>query len=107
MKQIFKKRVPNEILFELLEKICLKYDKYYYIDLNAFQKMKFHNHHIEFCNTLKTYYYKPKHFYLDRPMDYNSFTNIIRQICKFNSIVFSSKLKYNQSEYNIDYFIYF
>ena len=43
LKQIFKTNVPNELLFDLLEKICLKYEKYYYIDINAFQKMKFHN----------------------------------------------------------------
>jgi hypothetical protein len=107
LKQIFRKSVPNELLFELLEKICLKYEKYYYIDINAYQKMKYYNHHTEFCEYLKEYYHVSKHFYLDRTMTYNSFTNIVRQICKSNSILFTSKMKYNESKYNIDYFIYF
>ena len=41
--QIFKNQVPNNILFGLLEKVCLKTDKYYSIDMNAYKKMIFHN----------------------------------------------------------------
>jgi hypothetical protein len=106
LKQIFKSNVPTELLFDLLEKICLKYEKYYYIDINAFQKMKYYNLYVDFCESLKEYYHASKHFYLERAMNYNSFTNIVRQICKNNSIMFSSKMKYNESKYNIDYFIY-
>jgi hypothetical protein len=45
-------------------------------------------------------------FYLERKMVYNSFTNIVRQICKLNNIMFTSQIKYNESKYNIDFFIY-
>ena len=37
----------------------------------------------------------------------NSFTNIIRQICKANNIMFSSNIRYSESNYNIEYYIYF
>ena len=107
LKQIFRKDVPNELLFELLEKVCIKYEKYYYLDFNAFQKIKFYNYHLEFCQSLKEYYHLSKYLYLDRPFTYNSFTTIVRQICKNNSIMFSSKMKYNESDYNIDYFVYY
>ena len=30
-----KKNIPNDLLFELLDKICLKTDKYYLIDYNS------------------------------------------------------------------------
>ena len=33
LNQIFKHMVPNEILFSLLDKICVKMDKYYLIDM--------------------------------------------------------------------------
>ena len=105
--QIFRKPVPKELLFELLEKICLKTDKYYYIDMNAFKKMIFHGYHIEFLKTLEQHYHLSKQFYLTREFTYNSFTNIIRQICKSNAIMFTSQIKYNESKYTIDYFIYF
>ena len=105
--QLFKKNIPKEYLFDLLEKICLKTEKYYLFDLNAFKKMVFYNYFDEFKNTIKPYYNLSKQFYIERKLVYNSFTNIIRQICKSNNIMFTSLIKYNESKYNIDYFIYF
>ena len=106
-KQIFKSEVPNDVLFFFLDNFCLKTDKYYVIDMNAYRKMLFHNYNVEFCNKLKEYYHLSKHFYLERKMTYNSFTTLLRQICKHNNIMFTSQIKYNESKYNIDYFIYF
>ena len=105
--QIFKNNVPSHILIDLLEKICLKTDKYYLIDMNSYKKMIFYNLQTEFCDSLKEYYHIGKHFYLNRDMTYKSFTNIIRQICKNTSIMYTSKMKYNESKYNIVYYIYF
>ena len=107
LKQIFRSNIAPEVIFNLFEKICLKTDKYYYIDMNAFKKMIFHGYHIEFLKTLEQHYHSSKQFYLTREFTYNSFTNIIRQICKSNAIMFTSQIKYNESKYNIDYFIYF
>jgi hypothetical protein len=104
--QIFKKSVPIGMLFDLLDKICIKYEKYYYIDMNAFNKMKFFNYHIDFFDSLREYYHLSKLFYLERTVTYNSFTNIIRQICKNHSVRIDKKIKYNESQYNIDYFVY-
>jgi hypothetical protein len=105
--QIFRKIVPKELLFELLEKVCLKTDKYYLIDMNSYRKLIFYNYHTAFCDILKEYYNLSKLFYIERKMVYNSFTNIVRQICKINNIMFTSQIKYNESKYNIDFFIYF
>lgn len=107
LKQIFKNQVPIEILHELLEPVCLKTDKYYLIDLNAYRKIVFHDYHTSFCNKIKEYYHASKQFYIERKFTYNSFINIVRQICKSNNIMFSSQIRYNDSEYNIDYFIYY
>jgi len=106
-KQIFKNAVPNSLFYSFLEKICLKTEKYYLVDMNAFRKMLFYNYHIDFCETIKNYYHLSKQFYLERKMTYNSFTTILRQICKNNNIMFTSQIKYNESKYNIDYLIYF
>jgi len=106
-KQIFRNIVPNEILFELLEKICLKTDKYYLIDINAYKKMVFNKFYEEFCENLKEYYHTSKHFYLERKMEYNAFTTIVRQICKNNNIAFNTQILYNKSKYNINYLIYY
>ena len=107
LKQIFKENVPVNILFELLEKICLKTDKYYLIDNNAFKKLIYFKYNNDFIETVTPYYQESKKFYVTRKFSYNSFVNIVRQICKSNDNMFTSKIKYNESKYNINYFIYF
>ena len=69
--------------------------------------MIYNEHHIDFCNDLKQYYHKGKHFYLERQLTYNSFTTILRQICKQEAVMFTSKINYNKSKYNIDYTIFY
>ena len=107
LKQIFRENVDTSLLMGLLEKVCLKTDKYYLIDKNAYRKIAFHNYQIEFLETIKSCYQESKKFYLEREFTYNSFINIVRQICKSNDVMFTSKIKYNESKYNIDYFIYY
>ena len=106
-KQIFRNSVPDELLFDFLEKIALKTEKYFLIDMNTYKKMIFYKYNDEFCESLKTYYHASKHFYLERKMEYNSFTTILRQICKNKNIMFTTQIKYNESKYNINYLIYF
>lgn len=107
LKQIFRENIPVEKLYELLEKVCLKTDKYFLVDNNTYRKIMFHKYHIPFLEEIQPYYHKSKIFYAAREFTYNSFVNIIRQICKSNSTMFTSHIKYNESKYNIDYFIYF
>jgi hypothetical protein len=105
--QLFKYPVENSFIFDLLDKICQKTDKFYIIDQNAFRKMLFHKYETDFCNTLLTHYYSSKHFYLTRKLTYKSFTNIIRQICKHNNILFNSSICYSDSRYTIVFYIYY
>lgn len=105
--QIFREEVPKSLLFNLLQNICLKTDKYYFIDYNSYKKFLYEEElHKTFLDTLRPLYHESKRVYLDRKMTYNSFINIVRQICKFNHIPFTSKIHYNKSSYNIDYYIY-
>ena len=107
LKQIFRENIPTEILFNLLEQICLKTDKYYLIDNNAYKKLIYNKLYENFKTNILPYYQESKKFYALREVNYNSFVNIVRQICKSNDIMFTSKIKYNESKYNIDYFIYY
>ena len=106
-KQIFREKVPNILLFNLLERICLKTHNYFLFDTNAFKKMVFNNQHVEFLEALKSYYHVGKSFYIERDIAYNMFTTILRQICKYNAIMYTSQIKYNESNYNIQYMVYF
>lgn len=106
-KQIFKTKVPTNILYDLLDKVCLKTGTYYLFDNNAYKKMLYNDYHTDFLNKITKHYHIGKRFYLERQMSYNVFTTIMRQICKFNAVMFNSNINYNKSKYNIDYMVYF
>jgi len=106
MKQIFRKTVPSVILFDLLEKICLKTEKYFFIDYNCYKTMVYRGYHTPFVETIRPFYHYSKRFYVDRKVSYNSFVTIVRQICRLNDVDFTSQIRYNESKYNIDYFVY-
>ena len=105
--QLFKKPIKNDSVYDLLEKICSKTNSYYIIDQNAYKKLIYHGFQTDFCKSLLDCYHVSKQFYVTRKLTYNSFTNIIRQICKTNNIMFTSNIKYNESKYVIEYYIYF
>jgi hypothetical protein len=108
--QIFKKPVPNEILFDLLQKISANkdnnIDNYYLLNKTCFKQMVYHNYLEDFRDTIKEYYHKSKLHYIERKLDYNKFITIIRQVCSYNKVSYTSKIVYNNSTYDIVYYIY-
>jgi len=105
--QIFKQKVPIEILYEILENICAKNDKSYVLNNISFKKAIYNNYISDFYEKCRPYYHTSKHHYLDKKLTYNSFVTVIRQICKSNNTMFCSKIKYENSSYDFHYFIYF
>ena len=105
--QIFKNQIPKELLFDLLDKICIKNDKYYILNKISYKKCEFLNLLDNFCEKISPAYHKSKQFYVTRKHNYSSFITIIRQICRLNSINYVSKIVYNKSTYDIIYNIYF
>ena len=106
LKQIFKENIPTEKPVVWLDEFCVKNDKVYLIDHNAYKKCLFHKLANVFLDECKPFYHKSKDFYVTRKFTYNSFVNIVRQICKSNNIMFTNQIKYNESKYNIQYYIY-
>ena len=104
--QIFKKKIPNETIVEFLNSITTKNEKYYMINNDAYKKGIFNNKIQEFVESLKTHYHLSKHKYIDRKLTYKSFTTILRQICNYNKISYTSQIKYDKSNYFINYYIY-
>lgn len=105
-KQIFKKNPPIGLLFNLLEKICVKTDKYYVFNNNAFKKGLYNDIINKFIEESRLYYHISKQKYLEEPIKYNNFTTILRQMCNINKIVYTSLIKYDHSLYEIVYYIY-
>ena len=106
--QIFKKKIPIDLLFNLLDIICIKNDKYFTFNNTSYKKGIFNNEIQKFIELCKEYYHNSKkNKDLDKKLTYNSLTTVIRQICNFNKIVYTSHIKFDKSTYNIIYFIYY
>ena len=105
---LFSKPVPLECLFELLDKICASgdtYKDYYMVDKLAFKKMVLQEYHTPFLETLMPYYRKSRQFYITREFTYNSFVNLIRQICTLHAHPFLPDKQYSHQEYTIRYVV--
>jgi len=106
-KQIFKYAVPAEPLFGLLDKICIKEDNTYIFNNNAYKKGIFDNNIPPFLEECKPYYHASKQKYVEKKMTYTAFTTVLRQICNFNHITYTTKIRYEKSTYEIVYYICF
>jgi len=105
--QIFKQKIPNELFVQFLESIAVKTDKLYIIDNNVYKKGLFNGIIASFFEECSQYYHVSKRKYLEKKTTYNSFITVIRQICKFNNLTYTSQIKYDKSNYDIVYTIFF
>ena len=104
--QIFKKQIPSTLIYELLEKIAAKTEKRYIFNRNSYKKGLLDDTIFDFLEGCKEYYYSSKQKYLEKKLTYNSFVTVLRQICNYNKITYTSQIKYCKSEYDIEYYIY-
>ena len=106
---MFKNNFKIDILYSLLKKVCEEYkdgsSNYYILDNIAFKKLEYHNLINDFKEEIEPYYINSKKFYINRKFDYNKFTTVIRQICKFCKIEYINKIVYDKSKYYIKYYI--
>ena len=105
--QLFKNTIPTEKLFELLDKICAKTDRFFIVDNNAYKKGIFTGIIQDFFEYCKPFYFISKRKYLERELTNKSFITVIRQICKTNKITYTSDIIYNKSCYDTVYHINF
>ena len=104
--QIFKNQIPNYMLFQLLDKICLKNKKHYIFTIESFKKGLYSEDIQNFLKECIPYYHLSKRKYLEKKLTHNSFATILRQICNYNKITYTSQIKYDKSTYDIIYYIY-
>ena len=106
MSQIFQNNYPKLDFFVFLDKYCEKKNKQYSFSKESFKRIKLEEQIKSFCENLKKYYFKSKYNYLEREQTYKNFVTIVRQICKYHHLPFTSNIKYSKSKYEIKYFIY-
>jgi hypothetical protein len=105
-KQIFRKEVPLELLYKILEVVAEKYEDYYLITKVCYKKADYNNKIKDFLIELKDYYFQSKVYFVERKLDYIKFIRIIKQLCNYHNIVCNNKFNYSSSHYEIDYYIY-
>ena len=84
----------------------MKNEKHFTFNFESFKKGMYKeiiSNFIEYC---KPFYHISKRKYLDKKITFNSFATIMRQICNHNKITYTSKIVYDKSTYNIEYYIY-
>lgn len=103
--QLFKTNVPIEILLNFLKLIAEDKDNHYLLTKILYKQAEYNNLIANFIESLKPYYYKSKLYYIERKLDYVKFMTIIRQLCNVNNVVYTTKIVYNNSNYEIEYYI--
>ena len=105
MFQILKTLIPENKLYDLLDKLCEKNIDSYIFNLYSYKKGILLNLIQTFLEECKPFYHISKQFYLTKHLTYNSFITVLRQICKSNNIKYTSKIKYDKSVYEIIYYV--
>jgi hypothetical protein len=115
LKNVFVEKIPVEILFELLEKICSLVEgrgvekgirNYYYLSDYEYRKMVFDGLHTPFLNSIRPYYTDFFARYCEREFTYNAFKTIVRQICKIHGVRHEKQSFVVNSEITVAYCIY-
>lgn len=105
-KRTFAKLPPIDILLDLCEDHFTKAELLFYlIEPNSFQKMVYDNAHLPFLEKLIPYYQPSKKHFATRAFSYNSFVNMIRQICHVHHHQFKTKLHYEHTTPSIIMYI--
>ena len=105
VNQIIKKKV--DIIYDFIKENFNYENSYYVYNIFIFRKLTYNNIINSFLKSLEPYYYKSKHFYLNRDViTFNIFNTILRQIFKKNDISYTKKIKYINSKYSIEYMIF-
>ena len=107
--QLFKENIPMTILYDFLEKICVKdsINHWFIFSKSAFKKAEIYDLIIKFKTVIKPYYHTSKQYYVERNLTFIRFTTIIKQICHLNNKEITSKIIYNKSKYEMEYYISF
>ena len=106
VSQIFKTPFPKEKLFKFLDQCVEKKHNAYLFTKVSFKVAQYKELIDPFCKEIENYYFNSKKYYASRKMTYKHIVTIIRQICKFHFIPFTSHIDYSKSRYEISYTVF-
>jgi hypothetical protein len=106
MLQLFKSSPNKEDFIDFIKTYCSKERNYYKITNDVYKQLIFKDAIAPYLEKILPHYHTSKQFYITRKLSYSRFITIIRHICKQLDITYTSTMKYANSSYQIDYFIY-
>lgn len=104
--QIFKTLPSSDLLWTFLKENAVEEPDAYLFTKILYKQALFNNTILPFVASLESYYYESKKHYITRKLDYNKFITIIRQLCNSANINYTTNMVYNNSTYEIVYYIY-
>jgi hypothetical protein len=104
--QIFKTIIEPHLLWDFLKNNGEEKENLYIFNKSLYKKAVIRDTIIPFIQGLDVYYYDSKKHYIRRKMDYIKFITIIRQLCNSIGVKYDTHLEYNNSTYEIIYFIH-
>ena len=104
--QLFKTLIDPAIIWGFFKENCEEQVDYYIYSKTLYKKSSFKQTIMPFLQQMEDYYHESKKHYATRKMDYAKFITIIRQICNSLNITYTTQLIYNNSTYEIVYYIY-
>jgi hypothetical protein len=107
VSQIFKIDVPVTFLWELLDLTCKKTENAYIVTKESFKRAVLLGAIEPFLEKIKPYYHASKQHYIESVKNYKKFITIIRQISRYHGLLYSSKIYYMKSTYEIQYLLYY
>lgn len=105
MSKLFQTPVSLNILYDLLDQICLFKETYYVIDPTSFNKMMYIGLYQQFIDTITPHYFPQKRSAVLKEPTYYNFINIIKQISKLHGIEVKSKIVRMNSTKHTSYFL--
>lgn len=105
MSQLIQNKYEKKPFYDFLNKYCNKDKENLIFNKSALKRAKMDDAIGSFRDDLKNHYFPSKHFYLEREPLYKNIATIIRQLCKYLHIPYTSRIVYSKSKYEIIYVI--
>jgi hypothetical protein len=106
MSNIFKTIPDKNIILNYIKENSYNINNRYIIDINIYKKSLLNCEIDKLIIYIKPFYFKVKHIYLERKINYKNYLTIIRQLLNIFNIKYIKKIKYFHSIYEIIYIIY-
>jgi hypothetical protein len=104
MSQVIKPGLSIQVLYNLVG-VYVSTNKLF-VTNTLYKKLVANNTCAIFLQTITPFYHKSKQFYCTRTMTYKRWLTILRQLCQYFKLSYTSKIQYYNSTYETNLLIF-